>query len=404
MKNQSVLTVSQLNFYMKSLLDGDPVLQNVFLAGEISNFTNHYRSGHFYLSLKDDKCVVKAVMFASHASRVRFRPENGMRVLVRGRVSVYEASGQYQLYIEDMQPDGVGALNLAFEQLKEKLGKEGLFDPSRKKTLPVCPERIGVITSPTGAAVRDIESVLGRRYPLAELVFCPVLVQGEGAPAQIADALDRMNRLAAADVIIVGRGGGSLEELWAFNTEEVAYAVSRSVIPVVSAVGHETDFTICDFAADLRAPTPSAAAELVAPDIRDLFSQLDGCALSMRRSMEQKLLSCRMNLDHLQKSHHFVSPMDIIEQRRMRLDALSARAGATAGRLVTRENGRIAALAGRLESLSPLAVLSRGYAIAFDGEGRPLRSVEKLSPGDELTLRLNDGAVDCAVLAKKEVE
>ncbi|MFR2561610.1 MAG: exodeoxyribonuclease VII large subunit [Anaeromassilibacillus sp.] len=236
-----LLTVTQLNTYIKSLLEGDLNLTSVFVSGEISNFTNHYRSGHFYLSLKDEKSVVKSVMFATYARRLRFLPEDGMKVIARGHIGVYEPTGQYQLYIEDLQPDGVGALNLAFEQLKEKLGAEGLFRADRKKPLPPFPTRIGVITSPTGAAVHDIVTILARRWPLAEVIFCPVLVQGEGAAPQLIDALKRMNRLRCADVIILGRGGGSLEDLWPFNEETLARAVAASKIPVISAVGHETD-------------------------------------------------------------------------------------------------------------------------------------------------------------------
>ena len=264
--SMNVLSVSQITGYLKSLLEGDPNLNPVFISGEISNFTDHYRSGHLYFSLKDEKAVLKAVMFSSSARRLRFRPSDGMKVLCRGRISLYEASGQYQLYVDDMQPDGLGTLNLAYEQLKTRLEKEGLFDAARKRPIPRYPRRVGVITSPTGAAVRDICQILGRRWPMAEIVFCPVLVQGEEAAPQLVEALARMNRVDGVDTIIIGRGGGSLEDLWAFNEESVARAVAASKIPVISAVGHETDFTICDFVADLRAPTPSAAAELAVPD------------------------------------------------------------------------------------------------------------------------------------------
>ena len=272
--SQTVLTVSQVNFFIKSLLEGDGRLQNVLISGEISNFTDHYRSGHLYFSLKDDKSVLKAVMFASAARRLKFRPKDGMKVLIRGRVSVYEPSGQYQLYAEDMQPEGMGALSLAFQQLKDRLSQEGLFDADHKREIPAFPQRIGVITSPTGAAVQDILQITGRRWPLAEIILAPVLVQGEQAPGQIVEALQEMDRRRACDVIILGRGGGSLEDLWAFNEEAVARAVYACTIPVVSAVGHETDFTICDFAADLRAPTPSAAAELCTPDWREELAQV----------------------------------------------------------------------------------------------------------------------------------
>ena len=260
--NSVVVTVSQLNAYVKSIMDSDYNLSDILVSGEISDFTNHYRTGHYYMTLKDEKACIQAVMFKGSNIRLKFMPENGMRVIARGRVSVFERDGKYQLYIDDMQPDGIGSLSIAFEQLKAKLEKEGLFDKSKKPRIPVCPMRVGVVTSPTGAAVRDIVNVLGRRFPLAQIVFCPVQVQGENAAPQIADAIKRFNKGKYADVLIVGRGGGSVEDLWAFNEEIVARAVAGSEIPIISAVGHETDFTICDFAASLRAPTPSAAAEL----------------------------------------------------------------------------------------------------------------------------------------------
>ena len=259
-----IVSVSQLNTYLKGLLDSDPNLQYVFLSGEISNLTDHYSSGHIYLSLKDSKAVIKAVMFAFNASRLRFKPQNGMKVLVRGKVSIYELSGQYQLYIEDMQPDGIGALTLAFEQLKDKLNKEGLFDPQAKKPLPKFPEKIAVITSPTGAALQDIRNILTRRWPYAEIALYPVLVQGEGASSQLTNAINMVSE-SDTDVAIIGRGGGSIEDLWAFNSEELARAIFSCKVPVISAVGHETDFTICDFVSDMRAPTQSAAAELAVP-------------------------------------------------------------------------------------------------------------------------------------------
>ncbi|MBQ8027487.1 MAG: exodeoxyribonuclease VII large subunit, partial [Clostridia bacterium] len=285
--NMPVLSVGQINTFIKSIIDGDPNLSNVFVVGEISNFTNHYRTGHFYFTLKDKEAAIKAVMFRSSAQRLCFMPENGMSVIIRGRISVFERDGQYQLYADDMQPDGIGALNIAFEQLKAKLEAQGLFDSSRKKKLPSVPERVGVITSPTGAAVRDIINVLGRRFPLAKIVFHPVQVQGANAAAQIAHAIDLFNEHSAADVLIVGRGGGSIEDLWAFNEEIVALAVSKSDIPVISAVGHETDYTICDFVADMRVPTPSAAAEIAVPDWREQVAYVDSLRLYAENSLKR---------------------------------------------------------------------------------------------------------------------
>lgn len=266
-----VLSVSQLNFYIKSIIENDARLNFVFVTGEISNLTDHYRSGHIYLSIKDEKSVIRAVMFAGNARNLKFRPTDGMKVICRGRVAVYEPTGQYQLYIEDMQPDGIGALSLAYEQLKKSLAEKGLFAPEHKKKIPPFPNSIGVITSPTGAAVQDIRNILSRRFPSADIIMCPVLVQGENAPAQLIDAVQKLDKYNACDVIIIGRGGGSIEDLWAFNDENLAYAIYNCKIPVISAVGHETDFTICDFVSDLRAPTPSAAAELAVPDTAELI-------------------------------------------------------------------------------------------------------------------------------------
>lgn len=324
MRNQTsalVLSVTQLNTYVRSLLDGDPHLAQVFLSGEISNFTDHYRSGHLYFSLKDDRCVIRAVMFAQYAGRLRFAPEDGMKVIVRGRVGLYEVSGQYQIYVEDMQPDGLGALNLAYEQLKRKLEREGLFRPERKKPLPKFPESIGVITSPTGAAVHDILTILERRYPVAKVVFCPVQVQGEGAAQQIAQAVERFNRRNGADVLIVGRGGGSIEDLWAFNEEVVARAVAASRIPVISAVGHETDFTICDFAADLRAATPSAAAELAVPDRMELLGAILAARERMKSAVQSRLSQESSQLETFLQKRVMQRPQEFLELRKIRLTA-----------------------------------------------------------------------------------
>jgi len=397
-----VLSVTQLNTYIKSLFDGDENLSNLFLSGEISNFTNHYKSGHFYMSLKDDKSVIRAVMFAQNARRVRFMPQDGMKVIVRGRASVYEATGQYQLYIEDMQPDGLGALNLAYEQLKAKLESEGLFDTGRKKPLPKYPERVGVITSPTGAAVHDITTVLARRYPLAQVVFCPVLVQGTDAAPQIVDALERFNRLNCADVIILGRGGGSLEDLWPFNEEIVARAVAASRIPVISAVGHETDFTICDFVADLRAPTPSAAAELAVPDSAELLYTIQYDAALLKQNMNTRLDNLRQRLNAITASYSFRRPQDLIELQRIRADQLSARLLACISHQVTAAKAELSSASGRLNALSPLATLSRGYSIAYDAKHHPILKTAQVQVGEQITVLVQDGKLGCVIDSKEE--
>ena len=321
MNSSRILTVVQLNTYIKTLLDTDENLNNLYVVGEISNFTDHYRTGHYYFTLKDENAVIKCVMFRGANSRLRFKPENGMRVVVRGRVSVYERDGQYQLYADDMQPDGLGALNLAFEQLKKRLEAEGLFNAEHKQPIPRYPSRIGVITSPTGAAVRDITNVLSRRFPSSVMVFCPVQVQGDSAAGQIADAIRRFNAGPYADALIVGRGGGSIEELWAFNEEQVARAVFDSKIPIISAVGHETDFTICDFVADLRAPTPSAAAELAVPDTFEQKTLLSSLTYRMGKAVSSSIDALRRELERLKSSPGLSSPVGSVQNHRIRLDS-----------------------------------------------------------------------------------
>ncbi len=397
-----LLTVTQLNTYIKSRFEEDEALAQVFVAGEISNFTNHYRSGHLYFSLKDEKCAVKAVMFARYAGRLRFLPQDGMRVIARGRVGVYEVSGQYQLYVEDLQPEGVGALSLAFEQLKAKLEKEGLFAAERKKPLPRFPESIGVVTSPTGAAVHDILTILARRFPAARVVLCPVLVQGEGAAPQIVDALERLNRLNCADVIILGRGGGSVEDLWPFNEEAVARAVAASRIPVISAVGHETDFTLCDFAADLRAPTPSAAAELAVPDRAELAAGLAALRERLQSAARERLESGRMRIDGLTRSRALQSPLESVGLLRARVDRLSESLAAAARRKTDAAKAALARSAGKLEALSPLAVLARGYAVVYDGSGRAVSGAAAVREKEKILVRMRDGGLNCTVDGKTE--
>ena len=397
----NILTVSQLNTYVKSLLDGDRNLSAVYVRAEISNFTNHYRTGHYYLTLKDDAAAVRAVMFRSEAARLRFMPENGMRVLVRGRVSLFPRDGQYQMYIDDMQPDGAGALHVAFEQLKKKLAAEGLFDESRKKEIPRCPMRVGVVTSATGAAVQDILNILSRRFPLTTVVLCPVSVQGKDAAPQICEAIRRMNALRAADVLIVGRGGGSTEDLWAFNEECVARAVAASEIPVISAVGHETDFTICDFAADLRAPTPSAAAELAVPDSLEERGVLYGFDMRALRAVRHRLREERMRLDRLSGRANLHNPKAFFAPHRLVLDALSDRLDRSVQTALHRDRNRLSVLCGKLDALNPMRVLVRGYAIA-EKDGRTVTDAAALAPGDEVSLHLARGSAACTVKSIRE--
>lgn len=397
MQNTLVLSVSQLNRYIKMNFDADENLANIFISGEISNFTNHYRTGHLYFTLKDDSAAVRAVMFNSSAKRLKFMPEDGMKVIARGRVSVYEASGQYQLYVDDMQPDGVGALNLAYEQLKEKLQKEGLFSEHHKKPLPPYPEKVGVITSPTGAAVRDIINVLGRRFPYAEIVFCPVLVQGEGAHLQLTDAVNLFNSERAADVIIIGRGGGSIEDLWEFNDEGLARAVYNSEIPVISAVGHETDFTICDFVADMRAPTPSAAAELAVPDANELQYALSALKNRMFLNVSSGIADRRSRLEYLTSKGALKSPDEMLSNRSQRLDTAFSKMLSSYENRIGGKKVEFVSAATALSKLDPMSVLMRGFAFVSDKNGKNVYSSQALAKGDKINVRFHDGSAVCEV-------
>lgn len=397
MQNTLVLSVSQLNRYIKMNFDADENLANIFISGEISNFTNHYRTGHLYFTLKDDSAAVRAVMFNSSAKRLKFMPEDGMKVIARGRVSVYEASGQYQLYVDDMQPDGVGALNLAYEQLKEKLQKEGLFSEHHKKPLPPYPEKVGVITSPTGAAVRDIINVLGRRFPYAEIVFCPVLVQGEGAHLQLTDAVNLFNSERAADVIIIGRGGGSIEDLWEFNDEGLARAVYNSEIPVISAVGHETDFTICDFVADMRAPTPSAAAELAVPDANELQYALSALKNRMFLNVSSGIADRRSRLEYLTSKGALKSPDEMLSNRCQRLDTAFSKMLSSYENRIGGKKVEFISAATALSKLDPMSVLMRGFAFVSDKSGKNVYSSQALAKGDKINVRFHDGSAVCEV-------
>ena len=397
MQNTLVLSVSQLNRYIKMNFDADENLANIFISGEISNFTNHYRTGHLYFTLKDDSAAVRAVMFNSSAKRLKFMPEDGMKVIARGRVSVYEASGQYQLYVDDMQPDGVGALNLAYEQLKEKLQKEGLFSELHKKPLPPYPEKVGVITSPTGAAVRDIINVLGRRFPYAEIVFCPVLVQGDGAHLQLTDAVNLFNSERAADVIIIGRGGGAIEDLWEFNDEGLARAVYNSEIPVISAVGHETDFTICDFVADMRAPTPSAAAELAVPDANELQYALSALKNRMFLNVSSGIADRRSRLEYLTSKGALKSPDEMLSNRSQRLDTAFSKMLSSYENRIGGKKVEFISAATALSKLDPMSVLMRGFAFVSDKKGKNVYSSQALAKGDKINVRFHDGSAVCEV-------
>ena len=389
MQSPLILTVTQLNTYAKSVVEQDVTLSNVFVMGEISNFVDHYRSGHLYMSIKDNQSVISAVMFAGNASRLKFKPENGMSVIIRGRVSIYERDGRYQLYIDDMQPDGVGALAIAFEQMKEKLSKAGLFDVEHKMRIPEIPEKIGVISSPTGAAVQDVLNVLNRRFPVAEIVFAGVQVQGDNAAPTIIDAIKKLNK-TDVDVIIIARGGGSAEDLWPFNDEKLAYAIYDSQIPIISGVGHETDFTICDFVADLRAPTPSAAAELAVPDIREQKYYISALKNALDSAIENNIKEKQYNLEQLTKSTVLKNPEKIIENCELYLDSLITKINMNFKDIFTKNSSEFAMLCSKLESLSPLKVLARGYSITKKDNNVIIKSKD-LSIGDSISIQFADG-------------
>lgn len=394
-----ILTVSQLNFYVKSVLDSDPRLNYVFLCGEISNLTDHYRSGHIYLSLKDNKSVIRAVMFAGNARNLKFKPMEGMKVICRGRVTLYEATGQYQYYIEDMQPDGIGALYQAYEQLKEKLQSKGLFDQSHKKPIPYCPKTIGVITSPTGAAVQDIKNILTRRFPSVNIILCPVLVQGDNAAPQLIDAVNKLNEYDLCDTIIIGRGGGSIEDLWAFNDENLAYAIYNSHIPVISAVGHETDFTICDFVSDLRAPTPSAGAELAVPDRNEILQNLDAQRQYLSSLMDKKLIENNNIVSEMTTKLLSLSPDDKIAKLYNDLDFLSQKYENNSNRIFQNTANKIELLATKLESLNPVSILKRGYSVVTNND-KTVTSVKDVKNGDTLAVNVTDGKIISKVIGE----
>lgn len=395
-----IITVSQLNGYVKSVLEGDQHLKSVFISGEISNFTNHYSSGHFYLTLKDEKSSVKAVMFKWSAQKVAFTPQNGMKVICHGKVSLFERDGSYQFYIDDMQPDGVGALLLAYEQLKQKLLDAGLFDSEHKRKIPAFPAKIGVVTSATGAALQDIINVLSRRYPIGELIVYPALVQGEGAPESLIKALRYANEKADVDVLIIGRGGGSIEDLWAFNNEKLAYEIFDSNIPVISAVGHEIDYTICDFVADLRAPTPSAAAELAVPDISEITVHLSGLSSILAHKCNAIIKDNENKVRLIGSSGVFSSPLSYIDNISERVDFFEQCISNKQSEIIDNNFNKLSVLAAKIDATSPLKTLSRGYSIA-QTENKVIKSVDVLEKGMNFSLILSDGVADCKTVSVK---
>ncbi len=391
------VTVKQLNLFVKSIIEGEPKLNDIYVTGEISNFKNHYASGHLYFTLKDNDASIRSVMFKGYASRLKFAVSDGLKVIVRGRVSIYEKDGQYQFYAEEMFPDGLGDISLQFEQIKERLTKEGLFDIQNKRALPEFPKSIAVITSETGAAVRDIINILTRRYPLVEIVLCPVSVQGENAVPEMLDALDRIYSLSRCDLIIIGRGGGSIEDLWAFNSEALARKIFESPIPVISAVGHETDFTICDFVADLRAPTPSAAAELAVPDIADINKRLLASKRNLKTALQDKLNYLKLRFAAIENSAYLKSPLrSLVYARRQNIDILTDNLMHRYNSVLSRYSSRLKQNIASLDALSPLKVLSRGYSVA-EIDGKLLKSVKDADVGDMVTLKLSDGSLFCTV-------
>lgn len=398
---RAVLSVGQVNAFIKQLIDSNRILSSLYIRGEISNFTDHYRTGHLYFTLKDEDGVISAVMFKSNADKLKFALKEGMRVIVHGRISVFPKTGQYQIYVDNVEPDGVGALYIAFEQLKRKLAAEGLFDVGRKKPIPEFPTRIGIITSPTGAAVRDMINVATRRYPPAELILYPALVQGDGASAQLISGVRFFNAQTArckVDVIIIGRGGGSMEDLWAFNDETLARTIALSNVPIISAVGHETDFTICDFVSDMRAPTPSAAAELAVPDIYELKHRINSMSSQAELLISSRIKDEREKLSKLSKSRALTSPQNFIDDKKMLVSNLSNLLDSNMKLLLSNKKAGFSKVTASLDALNPLSVISRGYAAVYSRDGKIVKSVKHLDKGDRLNLRVADGTILAEVM------
>lgn len=391
--NNQILTVTQVNEYIKGIFDNSLFLGDICIKGEISNFTNHYKTGHMYFTLKDEDGVLRAVMFRFNATELQFVPENGMKVVAHGRISSYVKDGSYQLYVDSMEPDGIGALYVAFEQLKEKLSAEGLFDKSYKKPIPRYPSKIGIVTSPTGAAIRDMINVSKRRFPMTELILFPCLVQGDNAPEQIAQGIKFFNSRCPVDTIIIGRGGGSLEELWAFNNEALARVIFASDIPIISAVGHETDFSISDFVADMRAPTPSAAAELALPDFVKEKERLTLLLSVMRKDLYGRISTFSEKLKQISKKHCLSSPEALIDDKRISLDNISTRLHDKISVILDKKTSDLRYSTGSLEALNPLKVIARGYSAVYKSDGRLIKSIKDVKINDKIEFKIVDGSV-----------
>jgi exodeoxyribonuclease VII large subunit len=398
---QKVISVTQINEYIRAQMDADPLLGNLAIRGEISNY-KMYPSGHHYFTLKDEGGALRCVLFKGNAVRLRFRPENGMKVIAMGKISVFPRDGAYQLYCTALSLDGVGDLHVAFEQLKAKLAAQGLFDPAHKKPIPKYPQTIGIVTSSAGAAVHDMLRILRKRYPLCKVLLLPVRVQGVEAPPEIAGAIRYANHFRLADLLIVGRGGGSIEDLWAFNDERVAYAIYESQIPIISAVGHEPDVTIADYVADLRAATPSNGAELAVPDQDALRQTLDAMSGAMASSFNRQVKAARQHLQVLSASPALQSPTGYLDQKRKNVEMLKNRLVSAQIQGTDRKKRRYIEMAAKLDAMSPLKVLTRGYAMAQTESGDVLKSVTQVQPGDTITVHLSDGRIDAAVTDRKE--
>lgn len=397
MINQSALTVSQLNTYVKMLVDSDSLLRKICVVGEISNFVNHFKTGHCYFSLKDESSAIKAVMFAGNARALKFRPENGMKVYITGRVSVFERDGVYQIYVETMEPEGAGSLMIAFEQLKKKLFAEGLFDEGNKKAIPSFPHKIAVITSPVGAAFQDIINVISRRFPLAEIILCAVAVQGINCSSENIIALKKVNETACADVIIMGRGGGSVEDLWGYNNEQLVRAVAASEIPVITGIGHETDFTLCDFAADMRAPTPSAAAEISVPDILELYQINDSLFFRLNKAVNSIIVRKQSELITEAQHLKLLDPRKVLENRYVTLSLLGSRLNVAVVACIDSVTSKLVLLGEKLNLLNPMMLISKGYVPVYKNSLRVINA-DVLSPDDNISLEFSDRTVKCNII------